>query len=136
MYVNSADSRSRLMNVLVEFRSEYSLIIPHLCRLVTVLAQHLTDIVEPFYTKLMLILDQCRDAAKQDLANSNQRVQCIRFLSELTKFSVLEPYKLLNVLKYLIDDLQANPNNVDAITVLLEQAGKYIFMNEDTTFRF
>ena len=61
MYVNNKTNRKRLVRDLVEYRKEYNLMVPHLCRMVAVITKHFKDLGDMVVEKLIKDFDACKD---------------------------------------------------------------------------
>lgn len=62
------------------------------------------------------------------------KVQNITFLSNLTKFRVVQPHIILHMFKVCIDDFSGT--NVDNLALLLEGCGRFLLRNDETKQRF
>ncbi|KAL4488508.1 hypothetical protein ABPG72_013076 [Tetrahymena utriculariae] len=134
VYVNNKQNRKKLVKDILEYRKEYNLMVPHLCRFVAVVSKHFKDLGDMVVEKLIKDFDSYREKQRQDFSFRDKKMRYLKYLCELAKFRVLELFKILNIFKSLVDDF--NTQQVDLLCVIMDNVGRFIYNNQETRFRY
>ncbi|KAI9054790.1 hypothetical protein LZ554_001937 [Drepanopeziza brunnea f. sp. 'monogermtubi'] len=131
-FLNSKASRNRLVKAVQEIPKGRSDLLPSYSRLVATLGKYMPDITK----SLVDHLDQefrslQRRKEKEFLGQA--RLGNIRYLAELTKFGVVPEHVIFHCLKVSLDDFSRM--NIEIICNLLENCGRYLLRNPDTSPR-
>ncbi|KAI9841526.1 MAG: hypothetical protein M1837_000627 [Sclerophora amabilis] len=131
-FLNSKASRNRLMKALQEVPKGRVDLLPLYARLITTLGKYMTDIAQG----LIGYLDgEFRSLQRRKDKNFLGQVRTIniRYLAELTKFGMVPEHVLFHCLKVSLDEFSRM--NIDIICNLLENCGRYLLRNPETSPR-
>ena len=131
-FLNSKASRNRLIKAVQEVPKGRSDLLPAYSRLVATLEKYMPDIS----TALVAYLDdefRSLQRRKQKDFLGQVRTGNIRYLAELTKFGVVPKHVIFHCLKVSLDDFSRM--NLEIIANLLENCGRYLLRNPDTSPR-
>ena len=131
-FLNSKASRNRLIKTMQEVPKGRTDLLPLYSRLVATLGQHMPDVTQGLVTYLD---DEFRSLQRRKSKDflGQVRMLNIRYLAELTKFGVVPDHVIFHCFKVAIDDLSRM--NIEIIANLLENCGRYLFRNPDTSQR-
>ncbi|KAG8526512.1 uncharacterized protein KY384_008712 [Bacidia gigantensis] len=131
-FLNSKASRNRLIKAIQEPPKGRSDLLPLYSRLVATLGKYMPDISHSLVSYLD---DEFRSLQrrKQKEFLGHVRTGNIRYLAELTKFGVVPEHVIFHCLKVSLDDFSRM--NIDIIGNLLENCGRYLLKNPDTSPR-
>ncbi|KAI4110026.1 MAG: hypothetical protein L6R37_000159 [Teloschistes peruensis] len=131
-FLNSKASRNRLAKAFQEIPKGRSDLLPVYSRLVATLGRYMTDLS----TGLINYLDdefRSLQRRKQKDFLGQARTGNVRYLAELTKFGVVPEHVIFHCLKVSLDDFSRM--NIEIIGNLLENCGRYLLRNPDSTPR-
>lgn len=131
-FLNSKASRNRLGKVLQEVPKGRSDLLPFYSRLVATLGKHMPDISHGLVSHLDDEFRSLQRRKQKDFLGQI-RTSNIRYLAELTKFGVVPEHVIFHCLKVSLDDFSRM--NIDIICNLLENCGRYLLRNPDTSPR-
>ncbi|KAL2825296.1 armadillo-type protein [Aspergillus cavernicola] len=131
-FLNSKASRNRLVKAVSDVPKGRIDLLPLYSRIVATLGQYMQDIP----LGLITYLDEefrslQRRKSKEFLGQV--RMSNIRYLAELTKFGVVPEHIIFHCFKVSLDDFSRM--NIEIIGHLLENCGRYLFRNPDTSPR-
>ncbi len=131
-FLNSKASRNRLIKAVQEVPKGRTDLLPLYSRLVATLGQYMPDITQGLISHLD---DEFRSLQRRKSKDflGQVRMLNIRYLAELTKFAVVPDHVIFHCFKVSIDDLSRM--NIEIIANLLENCGRYLFRNPDTSAR-
>ena len=131
-FLNSKASRNRLIKTVQEVPKGRSDLLPSYSRLVATLGKYMPDISHGLISHLD---DEFRSLQrrKQKEFLGQVRTSNIRYLAELTKFGVVPEHVIFHCLKVSLDDFSRM--NIEIIGNLLENCGRYLLRNPDTSPR-
>ena len=131
-FLNSKASRNRLIKAVQEVPKARSDLLPLYARLVTTLGKYLPDISSCLVSYLD---DEFRSLQRRKQKDFLGQVRTgnIRYLAELTKFGVVPEHVIFHCLKVSLDDFSRM--NIEIICNLLENCGRYLLRNPDTSPR-
>ena len=131
-FLNSKASRNRLIKAVQEIPKGRSDLFPLYSRLVTTLGKYMHDISSSLVTYLD---DEFRSLQRRKQKDFLGQVRTgnIRYLAELTKFGVVPEHVIFHCLKVSLDDFSRM--NIEIIGNLLENCGRYLLRNPDTSPR-
>ena len=131
-FLNSKASRNRLLKCVQEVPKGRSDLLPSYSRLVATLGKYLPDISSGLVTYLD---DEFRSLQRRKQKDFLGQVRTgnIRYLAELTKFGVVPEHVIFHCLKVSLDDFSRM--NIEIIGNLLENCGRYLLRNPDTSPR-
>lgn len=131
-FLNSKASRNRLIKAVQEVPKGRTDLLPLYSRLVATLGQYMPDIPQGLISHLD---DEFRSLQRRKSKDflGQVRMLNIRYLAELTKFAVVPEHVIFHCFKVSIDDLSRM--NIEIIAHLLENCGRYLFRNPDTSSR-
>ncbi|KAJ5317375.1 hypothetical protein N7508_001883 [Penicillium antarcticum] len=131
-WVNSKASRNRLVKAVSDIPKGRVDLLPLYSRLVATLGQYLPDIPQGITTYLDEEFRSLqRRKAKEFLGQV--RMGNVRYLAELTKFGVVPEHIIFHCFKVSLDDFSRM--NIEIIGNLLENCGRYLLRNPDTSPR-
>ncbi|EOR01018.1 hypothetical protein E3P92_01876 [Wallemia ichthyophaga] len=128
--LNSKAARKRAIKSIAAVPRNRSDVLPYYARLTAILNKHMPDIGKGVVDLLddeFRYLQRKKNLVKE-LAES--RTKNARFISELTKFSVVPTHYILHCYKVLLDDFTGV--NIDVLAILLETCGRYLLRSEET----
>ncbi|EGR26931.1 nonsense-mediated mRNA decay factor, putative [Ichthyophthirius multifiliis] len=128
MYVNNKVNRRRLIQDILTNSQQYRHLITYFTRLVAVINLHFQDIGDYLSQKVNDLLENQQNQKKQDI------IRMILYLNNLTKFGIVESFKILNYLKYYVDDFHIQ--QLDFICLIIGECGRFLFKNQNTQFRY
>ncbi|KAL2867152.1 armadillo-type protein [Aspergillus lucknowensis] len=131
-FLNSKASRNRLVKAVSDVPKGRVDLLPLYSRLVATLGQYMPDVPQG----LTAYLDEefrslQRRKSKEFLGQV--RMSNIRYLAELTKFGVVPEHIIFHCFKVSLDEFSRM--NIEIIGHLLENCGRYLFRNPDTSPR-
>lgn len=98
-YLNSKKNKNKLILDVVEYRYEYALMTPFLCRFIANLSKYFKEIGEALIQKLLDDFTYLKENTKDSFKDLERRVRNMKFFCELTKFKVCSTLTMLNCLK-------------------------------------
>lgn len=131
-FLNSKASRNRLGKVLQEVPKGRSDLLPFYSRLVATLGKYMPDLSHGLVSHLDEEFRSLQRRKQKDFLGQI-RTSNIRYLAELTKFGVVPEHVIFHCLKVSLDDFSRM--NIDIICNLLENCGRYLLRNPDTSPR-
>ena len=131
-FLNSKASRNRLIKAVQEIPKGRSDLLPIYSRLVATLGKYMPDISQGLVTYLD---DEFRSLQRRKQKDFLGQVRTgnIRYIAELTKFGVVPEHVIFHCLKVSLDDFSRM--NIEIIGNLLENCGRYLLRNPDTSRR-
>lgn len=131
-FLNSKASRNRLGKALQDVPKGRSDLLPFYSRLIATLGKYLPDIIQGVVSYLD---DEFRSLQRRKQKDFLGQVRTgnIRYLAELTKFGVVPEHVIFHCLKVSLDDFSRM--NIEIISNLLENCGRYLLRNPDTSPR-
>ena len=131
-FLNSKASRNRLIKAIQEVPKGRTDLLPLYSRLVATLGQYMPDIPQGLISYLD---DEFRSLQRRKSKDFLGQVRMLnmRYLAELTKFAVVPEHVIFHCFKVSIDDLSRM--NIEIIANLLENCGRYLFRNPETSSR-
>jgi regulator of nonsense transcripts 2 len=131
-FLNSKASRNRLGKALQDVPKGRSDLLPFYSRLVATLGKYMPDIIHGVVSYLD---DEFRSLQRRKQKDFLGQVRTgnIRYLAELTKFGVVPEHVIFHCLKVSLDDFSRM--NIEIISNLLENCGRYLLRNPDTSPR-
>ena len=131
-FLNSKASRNRLIKAVQEVPKGRTDLLPAYSRLVATLGKYMPDISQAL---VQYLDDEFRSLQRRKSKDSLGQVRTgnIRYLAELTKFGVVPEHVIFHCLKVSLDDF--SKMNLDIIANLLENCGRYLLRNPDTSPR-
>jgi regulator of nonsense transcripts 2 len=131
-FLNSKASRNRLIKAVQEVPKGRTDLLPLYSRLVATLGQYMPDITQGLISYLD---DEFRSLQRRKSKDFLGQVRMLnmRYLAELTKFAVVPEHVIFHCFKVGIDDLSRM--NIEIIANLLENCGRYLFRNPETSVR-
>lgn len=131
-FLNSKASRNRLIKAVEEPPRGRTDLLPLYARLIATLGRHLTDVSQGIISHLD---DEFRSLQRRKSKEflGQVRMTNIRYIAELTKFGVVPEHVIFHCLKVSLDDFSRM--NIEIIANLLENCGRYLLRNPDTSPR-
>lgn len=131
-FLNSKASRNRLGKALQDVPKGRSDLLPFYSRLIATLGKYMPDIIQGVVSYLD---DEFRSLQRRKQKDFLGQVRTgnIRYLAELTKFGVVPEHVIFHCLKVSLDDFSRM--NIEIISNLLENCGRYLLRNPDTSPR-
>ena len=131
-FLNSKASRNRLIKAIQEVPKGRSDLLPFYSRIVATLGKCLPDVSQGLVTYLDEEFRSLQRRKQKDFLGSARTIN-VRYLAELTKFGVVPEHVIFHCLKVSLDDFSRM--NIEIIGNLLENCGRYLLRNADTTPR-
>lgn len=131
-FLNSKASRNRLIRALQDTPKGRSDLLPLYSRLVATLGKYMPDISSSLVNYLDVEFRSLQRRKQKDFLGQ-VRMGNIRYLAELTKFGVVPEHVIFHCLKVSLDDF--TKMNIEIICSLLENCGRYLLRNPDTSPR-
>ena len=131
-FLNSKASRNRLMKSIEEIPKGRTDLLPLYGRLIATLGRHLTDVPQALISYLDDEFRSLQRRKSKDFLGQVRMVN-IRYIAELTKFGVVPEHVIFHCLKVSLDDFSRM--NIEIIASLLENCGRYLLRNPDTSPR-
>lgn len=131
-FLNSKASRNRLIKAVQDIPKGRSDLLPIYSRLVATLGKYMPDVSQGLVSYLD---DEFRSLQRRKSKDflGQVRTQNVRYLAELTKFGVVPEHVIFHCLKVSLDDFSRM--NIEIICNLLENCGRYLLRNPDTSPR-
>ncbi|KAF1968136.1 ARM repeat-containing protein [Bimuria novae-zelandiae CBS 107.79] len=131
-FLNSKASRNRLIKAVQEIPRGRSDLLPLYSRLIATLGKYMPDVSQGLVAHLD---DEFRSLQRRKSKDflGQVRTQNVRYLAELTKFGVVPEHVIFHCLKVSLDDFSRM--NIEIICNLLENCGRYLLRNPDTSPR-
>ncbi|KAI0135979.1 ARM repeat-containing protein [Hypoxylon sp. NC0597] len=131
-FLNSKASRNRLIKALTEVPKGRTDLLPFWSRLVATLGRYMPDVPKGVVDYLDAEFRSLQRRKEKDFLGQ-VRLSNIRYLAELTKFGIVPEHVVFHCLKVSLDDFSRM--NIEIICNLLENCGKYLLRNADTSPR-
>ena len=131
-FLNSKASRNRLLKAVQEVPKGRSDLLPSYSRLVATLSRYMPDISHGLVSYLDEEFRSLQRRKQKDFLGQ-VRTGNIRYLAEMTKFGVVPEHVIFHCLKVSLDDFSRM--NIEIISNLLENCGRYLLRNPDTAPR-
>ncbi|KAL5000944.1 armadillo-type protein [Aspergillus recurvatus] len=131
-FLNSKASRNRLIKAISDIPKGRIDLLPLYARLVATLGQYMPDIPQGLTTYLDEEFRSLQRRKSKEFLGQ-VRMSNIRYLAELTKFGVVPEHIIFHCFKVSLDDFSRM--NIEIIGHLLENCGRYLFRNPDTSPR-
>ncbi|RDW83741.1 regulator of nonsense transcripts 2 [Aspergillus mulundensis] len=131
-FLNSKASRNRLVKAISDIPKGRIDLLPLYSRLVATLGQYMPDIPQGLTTYLDEEFRSLQRRKSKEFLGQ-VRMSNIRYLAELTKFGVVPEHIIFHCFKVSLDDFSRM--NIEIIGHLLENCGRYLFRNPDTSPR-
>ena len=131
-FLNSKASRNRLIKAVQDIPKGRSDLLPIYSRLVAIVGKYMPDVSQGLVSYLD---DEFRSLQRRKQKDFLGQVRTgnIRYLAELTKFGVVPEHVIFHCLKVSLDDFSRM--NIEIIGNLLENCGRYLLRNPDTSRR-
>ncbi|XPS78446.1 mRNA decay protein [Ascochyta lentis] len=131
-FLNSKASRNRLIKAVQDIPKGRSDLLPIYSRLIATLGKYMPDVAQGLVAYLD---DEFRSLQRRKSKDflGQVRTQNVRYLAELTKFGVVPEHVIFHCLKVSLDDFSRM--NIEIICNLLENCGRYLLRNPDTSPR-
>lgn len=131
-FLNSKASRNRLIKAVEDIPKGRSDLLPIYSRLIATLSKYMPDVAQGLVSYLD---DEFRSLQRRKSKDflGQVRTQNVRYLAELTKFGVVPEHVIFHCLKVSLDDFSRM--NIEIICNLLENCGRYLLRNPDTSPR-
>ena len=131
-FLNSKASRNRLVKAVVEIPKGRTDLLPLYARLIATLGRYLMDVPQAIISYLD---DEFRSLQRRKSKEflGQVRMVNIRYIAELTKFGVVPEHVIFHCLKVSLDEFSRM--NIEIIGNLLENCGRYLLRNPDTSPR-
>lgn len=131
-FLNSKASRNRLLKSIEEIPKGRTDLLPLYARLIATLGRYLTDVQHAMVSHLDDEFRSLQRRKSKDFLGQVRMVN-IRYIAELTKFGVVPEHVIFHCLKVSLDDFSRM--NIEIIANLLENCGRYLLRNPDTSPR-
>jgi regulator of nonsense transcripts 2 len=131
-FLNSKASRNRLVKAVQEVPKGRSDLLPAWSRLIATLGRYMPDVTKGLVDYLDNEFRSLQRRKEKDFLGQ-VRLSNIRYLAELTKFGVVPEHVIFHCLKVSLDDFSRM--NIEIICNLLENCGRYLLRNPDTSPR-
>ncbi|KAI2622228.1 ARM repeat-containing protein [Hypomontagnella submonticulosa] len=131
-FLNSKASRNRLVKGLTEVPKGRTDLLPFWSRLVATLGRYMPDVPKGVVEYLDAEFRSLQRRKEKDFLGQ-VRLSNIRYLAELTKFGIVPEHVVFHCLKVSLDDFSRM--NIEIICNLLENCGRYLLRNADTSPR-
>ncbi|KAI8957642.1 ARM repeat-containing protein [Daldinia sp. FL1419] len=131
-FLNSKASRNRLIKGLTEVPKGRTDLLPFWSRLIATLGRYMPDVPKGVVEYLDAEFRSLQRRKEKDFLGQ-VRLSNIRYLAELTKFGIVPEHVVFHCLKVSLDDFSRM--NIEIICNLLENCGRYLLRNADTSPR-
>ncbi|KAI1821513.1 MIF4G domain-containing protein [Xylaria intraflava] len=131
-FLNSKASRNRLIKGLTEVPKGRTDLLPYWSRLIATLGRYMADVPKGIVDYLDAEFRSLQRRKEKDFLGQ-VRLSNIRYLAELTKFGIVPEHVIFHCLKVSLDDFSRM--NIEIICNLLENCGRYLLRNTDTSPR-
>ncbi|XP_063901184.1 regulator of nonsense transcripts 2-like isoform X2 [Zophobas morio] len=130
-FLNAKSTRKRLVKALFNIPRTRLDLIPYYARLAAVVSPHLPDVG----SKLAQLLDEefQQHMQKKEQGNLEARIRNVRFIAELTKFSIVPHRVALDYFQALLNDF--THHTVDVTCHFLENCGRYLYRSSQSSIR-
>lgn len=124
--VNSKRNRKLLAKDLLEYRKEYQLVTPFLCRIAAAVSQNYKDVIEWLLEAVFSEYDKLRETTSTNFVVNDKKSRNLKYICEFTKFKLIDPERTIAVIKNLIDDLKGY--NIELLISALESVGRFLYL--------
>lgn len=131
-FLNSKASRNRLIKSLEDIPRGRTDLLPLYSRLIATLGKHLADVSQSVISYLDEEFRSLQRRKSKEFLGQVRMVN-IRYIAELTKFGVVPEHVIFHCLKVSLDEFSRM--NIEIISSLLENCGRYLLRNPDTSPR-
>lgn len=131
-FLNSKASRNRLVKALTDVPKGRSDLLPNWARLVATLGRYMPDVPKGLVDYLDAEFRSLQRRKEKDFLGQ-VRLSNIRYLAELTKFSIVPEHVVFHCLKVSLDDFSRM--NIEILCNLIENCGRYLLRNPETSPR-
>ncbi|ETN43471.1 uncharacterized protein HMPREF1541_02630 [Cyphellophora europaea CBS 101466] len=131
-FLNSKASRNRLVKTVQEVPKGRTDLLPLYARLAATLGQYMQDVLQGLVSHLDDEFRSLQRRKSKDFLGQVRMIN-IRYLAELTKFGIVPEHVIFHCFKVSLDDFSRM--NIEIIANLLENCGRYLLRNPETTTR-
>lgn len=132
--VNNKKIRKILAKDVLEYRKEYHLVTPYLCRIIAIVNMNFKDIGETINDLVFSEHDRIKDIAANSFVVNDKKSRIVKYICEFTKFKVIDADKTMGCIESLMDNL--NGYNIELLVGVLENVGRFLNLSEKTANRF
>lgn len=125
--INNKRTRKLLARDIMEYRKEYQLVTPFLCRIAAIVAQNYRDIQETVVDSLFADYEKLRENINTNFVINDKRSRNLKYICEFTKFKLIDNEKAILCIQNLIDDLKGY--NIELLISTLESIGRYLYLS-------
>lgn len=118
----------------LEYRKEYHLVTPYLCRMIAILNINYKDIGDWVNEVIFSEYEKIKETSLTTFVANDKKSRFLKQICEFTKFKVVDSEKTLNCIEHLIDNL--NGYNIELIVSVLENVGRFLYLSETSANRF
>ncbi|EGR33548.1 mif4g domain protein, partial [Ichthyophthirius multifiliis] len=126
--------QKKLVRDILEYRKEYNLMVPQLCRFVAVVSKYFKDLADFLVDKVIKDFNIYKEKNRQDFSFRDKKIRYLKYLCELVKFKVVDLGKILDILKSLIDDFSTQ--QIDLVCAILDNCGRFLYKCNESRFRY
>ena len=124
--INSKRTRKLLAKDILEYRKEYQLVTPYLCRIGAVVGLVHRDLAEWLVEAVFGEYDRLRESINTNFVMNDKRSRNLKYICEFTKFKIVDPERTLAVIQNLIEDLKGY--NIELLIAALESVGRFLYL--------
>lgn len=125
--INNKRTRRLLGRDIMEYRKEYQLVTPFLCRIAAIVATNFRDIQEGIVDSLFSDYERLRENINTNFVINDKRSRNLKYICEFTKFKLVDNDKTIACLQNLIDDLKGY--NIELLISSLESVGRFLYLS-------
>ncbi|ORY37765.1 ARM repeat-containing protein [Rhizoclosmatium globosum] len=128
-YINTKNMRKRLVKTLFAVPRQRLDILPYYSRLIATLNPFMPEIA----TSLIALLEKefHYHQRKTDRTFVEEKIKVVRFIGELTKFSIPEYHVTFHFFKVMLESF--TNHNIEAVCSMLEVCGRYLYKTPETS---
>ncbi|KAM3139094.1 hypothetical protein pb186bvf_008905 [Paramecium bursaria] len=129
-FQNNQKNRRKLIEDILNYKQNYMVLMPFQCRLLANICKNYRESEEDI-TKMFV---EAYKQTKTSEGPSDRKGRYLRYLCELTKFSVLKQDIILEIFQSLIEDITSQ--NIELIVIILENVGKFLKYSMESNKKF
>ena len=118
----------------LQYRKEYQLVTPYLCRIAAVVGHGHKDLVDNVVEAVFAEYDKLRQTSTTNFVVNDKRSRNLKYICEFTKFKIIEAERTLAVIQNLIEDLKGY--NIELLISVLESVGRFLYLSPQNANRF
>ena len=124
--INNKRTRKMLAKDILEYRKQYQLVTPFLCRIASTIGLSFRDLVDCLLEMVFAEYEKLRQTVSTSFVVNDKKSRNLKYICQFTKFKIIDPERTIGVIQNLIDDLKGY--NIELLIAALESVGRFLYL--------